>query len=378
MCKLRNTSLPVSVFAIISLIFLYFTSQSQATPTILRVSTGDISLGPATVRLDYTMSAELLHPSTAIKGATTDWRVRLSEGKVTIIVDVAGRSFSHSVSLPLGERREVTIIPGLKAYLYLVATAPINIAGKASSDTSRLEFTAMGEKTFKIKIDEEAIEGDKINVSLPFELKPHVGLTIDLLVLRHNVGETLLGTFTMEQPLTGTLEVVEKPQPINLLFGEGALILWIGIALIGGATGAAIFVRRKRSSPTPVQGLVGVIGGVISMVSLWYPWINYEKGPLNGIEMGAFFHDRANVAVGETLAHFLFILTFLMVLGGYLHVGAFKIGASILSRSARITIIIDALLLIVLSFIPRVNLLLGGWIMLVGAIIAAISTKLQK
>jgi hypothetical protein len=87
----------ITFFVLLASFFLV----AGESPEILNVSTGDIPVGIATIKLEYNVQVNVNNPSKAIKGSTTDWTINIYDGRVTLYLKVADLTFSKSVDVPL-------------------------------------------------------------------------------------------------------------------------------------------------------------------------------------------------------------------------------------------------------------------------------------
>jgi len=371
-------ALIVVAFSQISIIHI---AEGNPITKTLSLSTGDISLGPVKVMIDYSIQADLNHPPTALKGSTIDCKVSLRNGKVTITVSVAGQRFSHTADLPLGKRVEVPVAIGVKAFLYTTVSTPIQVSGKGESDLLSLDFLSEGTRSFKVHVSEGAMEGDSITISLPMHLNIKVGLKIDLLIFKADIAEEDIGSFKLNPTLESSLRITERPVPSSIILpGSSHFAIEIGIVLISGALGLSLFIQRRQLSSRKniLQGIVGVIAGVLCMISLWFPWVTYGGSQLTGIDLGSFLFQLTKISILQFLMYLILLLTLLLILGGYLHLAGFVAGRSLISAASRWLVALSLLLLIGLSFVFDIMIEVWGVIMIFGAILGVISLALTR
>lgn len=197
----------ITFFVLLASFFLV----AGESPEILNVSTGDIPVGIATIKLEYNVQVNVNNPSKAIKGSTTDWTIDIYDGRVTLYLKVADLTFSKSVDVPPGQRVEVNLAPGVIAYLYTKILTDVIVDGNAVPDKNNLLIDREGSTSFHVKILENAKTGDVIKVSLPMRLSVRGGLKIDLGPISENIVDIELGEFPLNPVIEKTIEVTEQP-----------------------------------------------------------------------------------------------------------------------------------------------------------------------
>ncbi|MEM1579003.1 MAG: hypothetical protein QXN34_01095 [Archaeoglobaceae archaeon] len=231
-------------------------------------------------------------------------------------------------------------------------------------------------------MSEDAMEGDSITISLPMHLNIIVRLKIDLLIFKADIAERDIGSFRLNPTLESSLRITERPVLSSIILSGGSdFVIIIGIVLISGALGMSLFIRRRQLSSRKniLQGMVGVIAGVLCMISLWFPWVTYKGSQLTGINLGLFLFQLTNISILQFLIYLILLLTLLLILGGYLHLAGFVAGRFLISATSKWLVALSLLLLIGLSFVLDIMIeVWGGVIMIFGAILGAISLALAR
>lgn len=134
-----------------------------------------------------------------------------------------------------------------------------------------------------------------------------------------------------------------------------------------------------------VQGMVGVCGGIFTFFSLFLPWITmqYPYGiALSGFEVGDAFTYLLNNQFLKAISFFLFLFSFLIILGGYLHIMGYWIGKKITETSAGLALFISILIVVGLSLTPAsmlpITIEFNPYLYIFGSVLGIISVKLEK
>jgi hypothetical protein len=219
-------------------------------PEILSVSTDDIPVGIATIKLEYNLQVNVNKPSKAVKGSITDWTVDIYDGRVTLYLKVADLTFSKSVDVPPGQRVEVNLAPGVIAYLYTTILTDVIVDGNAVPDKNNLLIDKEGSTSFHVKILENAKAGDIIKVSLPTRLSVRGGLKIALGPISENIVDTELGEFPLNPVIEKTIEVTEQTPilPGVTTSISSTIFLVIAIVMIILFFALIYYARRRISS----------------------------------------------------------------------------------------------------------------------------------
>jgi len=254
----RNTDsrkLAFTKIIVLSFLITFFVLSASfflvagGSPDILNVSTGDIPVGIATLKLEYNVQVNVNKPNKAVRGSTTDWTVDIHDGKVTLYLKVADLTFSKSVDLPVGQRVEVNLAPGVTAYLYTTILTDVIVDGNAVPGKNNLLIDREGSTIFQIKVLENAKAGDVIKVSLPMRLSVRGGLKIDLGPISENIVDIELGEFPLRPVIEKTIEVAEQPPiPGVITSTSSTVFLVIAIVMIMLFFALTYYVRRRMPS----------------------------------------------------------------------------------------------------------------------------------
>jgi hypothetical protein len=233
----------ITFFVLLASFFLV----AGESPEILNVSTGDIPVGIATIKLEYNVQVNVNNPSKATKGSTTDWTINIYDGRVTLYLKVADLTFSKSVDVPPGQRVEVNLAPGVIAYLYTKILTDVIVDGNAVPDKNNLLIDREGSISFHVKILKNAKTGDVIKVSLPMRLSVRGGLKIDLGPISENIVDIELGEFPLNPVIEKTIEVTEQPPilPGVTISISSTIFLVIAIVMIIFFFALIYYFRRR-------------------------------------------------------------------------------------------------------------------------------------
>jgi hypothetical protein len=158
------------------------------------------------------------------------------------------------------------------------------------------------------------------------------------------------------------------------------------IFIFGLAVVLVCYLAHKNESKIRlVQGFAGVCGGVLSLFSLFLPWITlqYPYGiGLSGFEIGDTFTYLIGSQFLKAISFFLFLFSFLIILGGYLYIMGYAVGEKLIETSSGIALFISVIVVLALSFTPveqlPVTIEVNSYIYIFGAIVGLISTRLEK
>lgn len=364
-----------------ALTMLFLPSVNAVSKTVT-ASTGNRNLGGvATIRVDYSINVNLNHPSTATKGSTTNWVVDTSGGSVTVTIAVAGQSYSKSFSLRLGEEREISVATGVKVSIMAAASAQVAVNGPASSEIPSLYFSSGGSKSFSVTVDSDAEIGETVSVSMPFYLTLKAGLKIDLVVLKREVAQTNLGTFSMNPTVYGTMSITEQePFQFDL---TGTQLYILTIPVFGSAVLLSyIMLRKGQPKNQLVQGTVGIFAGLLTLVSLFQPWIIIGGSAFSGLDIGEVFAMLIDMQIVGVVTMILLLLSLLMTLGGFLHIIGYMIGKELTGNASGIALFFSVILAFFLGFYrsesARFSLEIGLWLCITGAVLGLISVRLER
>jgi len=377
-------TLLVGIVSVLFMTSIFSVSPSPAAKTV-SASTGNVNLaGAATIRVDYSLDVTVKCPKEAVKGSVTNWQVTINNGRATILVDVAGQTFSETASLALGRNVDVDVATGVKAFFLVTASNGIGISGPATSDADSFDFTSEGTKNFHISISDQAEIGDTVSISMPVYATINAGLKIDLLILKREITSTKLGTFSTSPVIGESMSVVERITQEFSFNLEGNTIVWIfAVSVFGGAIGASYYMKRKGGPKIELaQGMVGILGGLIVLVCLFLPWITVGGSQISGLEMGEVFAQLIDVQILTATTLFILLFALLIILGSFLHIGGYHIGKELIAKASGLTLFLTVVIALALSAVPLEELPLSLeanlWICIFGAILGLIGPKLAK
>ncbi|MEM2507434.1 MAG: hypothetical protein QXF61_10375 [Nitrososphaeria archaeon] len=143
--------------------------------------------------------------------------------------------------------------------------------------------------------------------------------------------------------------------------------------------------RKKEPKGRLIQGFVGLCSGVVTLISLFLPWIYVEFSGgffITGIEIGeAFIYVLKNQFL-KAVSYFLLLTSVLIIVGGFIHILGYKIGKNMLETAAGLSLFISVVIVLALSFIPietlHISLESSPFYYIFGAILGVISTRLER
>ena len=144
-------------------------------------------------------------------------------------------------------------------------------------------------------------------------------------------------------------------------------------------------VHKNEQKNRLIQGLAGVCGGIFMFFSLFLPWITvqYSSGiPLTGLEIGDAFTYLIRSQFLKGISFFLFLFSFLVILGSYLHIMHYSIGKKLVETSSGLSLFISVVVVLALSLTPVETLPLAievnSYLYVFGSIVGMISIKLER
>lgn len=160
-------------------------------------------------------------------------------------------------------------------------------------------------------------------------------------------------------------------------------LLTFGLAVSTSALSVAYYMNYKgQNKGQLVQGVVAVFGGLITFMSLFFPWIYVEGFEVSGFDLGMFFVYLTNNQLVRAMTFFIIFLALMIILGGFLQIIGYELAKRIINTSSSLNIFLTVIIVLWLSFIPVSDLSLileiTPWICLTGATMAWISTKLHR
>lgn len=203
------------------------------------ISTGPQTIGPATIEIDYQIDFDFDRPSSALGGDTIDLTVTPKNGMLSVVVDIAGNNYSIDKDLPLGSSLDMDIAPGIEVYISTSASSIPNIEGPVDNTTKSLEWSGYNSESFQLLVSDDAKGGDEVVISLPISIDINVGLNLDLVLFKQNLGQIRLGSFD-------AYPVIEERIPIESVFSTE--IILIPIILGAAAAGAIIYFKKIRKT----------------------------------------------------------------------------------------------------------------------------------
>ncbi|MFQ6067948.1 MAG: hypothetical protein ACE5KD_00230 [Candidatus Bathyarchaeia archaeon] len=138
-----------------------------------------------------------------------------------------------------------------------------------------------------------------------------------------------------------------------------------------------IKVEKKRTADIVVQGGVAIAAGIIIVAALYLPWLSTKNTAISGLTKA---EDQAAVAIPMTLI----LLAVLTIFGGIIHIAGYEVGIKLATVASAIAFFISVMVIIVTLVGANnlegntLNLLIGPWIGVAGAIFGAISSKLER
>ena len=126
-----------------------------------------------------------------------------------------------------------------------------------------------------------------------------------------------------------------------------------------------------------VQGGVAIAAGVIFSVVLFLPWLSAEYSAIAGLIQA---RSQASVVVPMTLI----ILSIMTVFGGVVHIAGYKVGIQLVTIMSAIAFFISVMAIVATLASAAyhegttLQLLIGPWIGVAGAIFGIVSSRLER
>ena len=134
---------------------------------------------------------------------------------------------------------------------------------------------------------------------------------------------------------------------------------------------------RQKKADIFLQGSVAICAGVVFIAILFLPWLSTEYSAINGLVRA---RNHAAIVIPMTLM----IIAVLTIFGGTIHLAGYRVGIQLATVMSALAFFISVMVIIVTLASANdfegktLNLLIGPWIGVAGAIFAAISSKLER
>jgi len=162
-------------------------------------------------------------------------------------------------------------------------------------------------------------------------------------------------------------------------------LLTFSVAVITSALSIAYYMGYKgRPKNALIQGFTAVIGGLISLISLFLPWLTIGELELPGFNLGNFFVYILNNQFVTMISFFLIFFAFLITFAGFLLILGYNLAKGIIRTTSTLSIIFTVIIVLCISLVPSdyltepLSLTPVPWVCLFGAVVGIISTKLEK
>ena len=203
------------------------------------ITTGSQQLGPASIEIKYDVSFDLSRPSSAQPDDLVTVEITPKTGKLSLTVNVAGETHTISRDVPLGSDVSLDVAPGIEVYVSTSASSIVNIEGPTDKNQQDIVWSGSNTQRMQFSVSDNAQQGDYVKITIPISIDLNVGLNLDLLLFKHNIGQIQFGSF-QAQP------VIEEIIPIGSTLGSDVIIIIIIIAAAATGGGIFMYLRKKR------------------------------------------------------------------------------------------------------------------------------------
>lgn len=134
---------------------------------------------------------------------------------------------------------------------------------------------------------------------------------------------------------------------------------------------------EKQTVDILVQGVVSIAAGAMLIGALFLPWLSVKHSAITGLTQ-----TEDQVAVVVALVQIL--LATLIIFGGTIHMLGYKVGIKLATVMSATACCISVLVIIFTLANPEdfegkiLNVLIGPWLAVAGAIFGTISSKLER
>ena len=140
---------------------------------------------------------------------------------------------------PLGSDVSLDVAPGIEVYVSTSASSIANIEGPTDKNQQDIVWSGSNTQRMQFSVSDNAQQGDYVKITIPISIDLNVGLNLDLLLFKHNIGQIQFGSF-QAQP------VIEEIIPIGSTLGSDVIIIIIIIAAAATGGGIFMYLRKKR------------------------------------------------------------------------------------------------------------------------------------
>lgn len=212
------------------------------------VTTGSQQLGPASIEIKYDVSFDLSRPLSAQPDDLVTVEITPKTGKLSLTIDVAGETHTISRDVPLGSDVSLDVAPGIEVYISTSASSIASIEGPTDKNQQDIVWSGSNTQRMQFSVSDNAREGDSVKLTIPISIDLNAGLTLDLLLFKHDIGQVQFGSFQAHP-------VIEEIIPISPAFGNEIII--IGVIIVAAAAiaagGGVLMYLRKKSTVKKTQ-----------------------------------------------------------------------------------------------------------------------------
>lgn len=162
--------------------------------------------------------------------------------------------------------------------------------------------------------------------------------------------------------------------------------LWIFavFTLASAFTTLCYMVYKKRQTAQLIQGVVGVTGGVITLVSMFFPWVvvnGYD--PRSSFDLGELFVPFIKTQFVSVVTMFLFLFAILTTLGGVMLMFGYEMGKKIVSYASGLALFLSIIIILGLGALPAadgtsITVEIYPWIFAFGTILGLVGVRLKR
>lgn len=222
---------------------------------LVSMSSGEKQFGPAIIRLDYKANFEVARPTEVEPGDSVSVSLHPTSGILTYHVKIFGQSYSIERNLPLGQKIEFNVGPGIEAYVLTSASSQVNVSGPVSNTDKNLYWSGQNVERVNFQVSKSVARGSEIVVSAPIKINIQTGLNLDLIVIEQNLGQLDIGTLSAKPTIIERIPIKFLPPPVPLPIGIEWIALLIAIVIIAGFV-IAMIKKKKKSREDILQPLI--------------------------------------------------------------------------------------------------------------------------
>jgi len=236
---------------ILSLVFtlllipFYESAYSYTNSHNISVKSEQVEFGPASLRIDYQVVIDVERPSELDPGDSFTIIVSPRGGTVTYNIEVLGKTYSIPQNVNLGDEVAFNIVTGIDAYVSTSASSVAQILGPVSNNQQTLRWNNPTSEIIRGSVNNNVGSSGDIVVKIPIKINLDVGLNLNFLGIKQNLGERSLGAISA-YPVIEEHISINRPGVGGNVTSNSNSLTWIFLIVIIIIIAIVVGVVSKR------------------------------------------------------------------------------------------------------------------------------------